>query len=65
MQVHMTDAGLCVHADPRPQVPDIQVNFHHDYHFELVMLHVSAISAEMHTAAVSMLFQPCASACAL
>lgn len=44
-------------ADARPEVPDIQVNFHHDYHFEVVLLHVSAISAEMHAAAVSMYTQ--------
>ena len=42
-----------VSADERPVIPDIQVNFHHDFHFEVLLVHVSAISPEMHAAAVS------------
>lgn len=42
-----------VSADARPEIPDIQVNFHHDFHFEVALVHVSAISPEMHAAAVS------------
>ncbi|KAA6419671.1 MAG: hypothetical protein FRX49_10395 [Trebouxia sp. A1-2] len=38
-------------ADVRPDIPDIIVNFHHDYHFEATQLHISEISPEMHAAA--------------
>lgn len=41
-------------ADVRPDIPDIIVNFHHDYHFEATQLHISEISPEMHAAAVSL-----------
>ena len=40
-------------ADALPEIPDIQVNFHHDYHFEVTRVHVSVISPEMRAAAVS------------
>lgn len=40
-------------ADLRPDIPDIIVNFHHDFHFEVTQLHISEISPEMHAAAVS------------
>ena len=39
-------------ADERPDIPDIVVNFHHDFHFEVILHHVSEISAEGHEAAV-------------
>ena len=42
-------------ADVRPDIPDIIVNFHHDFHFEVTQLHISEISPEMHAAAVSSL----------
>ena len=41
-----------VHADVRPDIPDIVVNFHHDFHFEVTQLHISEISPDMHAAAV-------------
>lgn len=41
-------------ADLRPDIPDIIVNFHHDFHFEVTQLHISEISPEMHAAAVSL-----------
>lgn len=40
-----------IYSDARPEIPDIQVNFHHDFHFEVALVHVSAISPEMHAAA--------------
>lgn len=41
-------------ADVKPEIPDIQVNYHHDFHFEVTLVHVSGISPEMQAAAVSM-----------
>lgn len=40
-----------IYADARPDIPDIVVNFHHDFHFEVILHHVSEISAEGHEAA--------------
>ncbi|DBA66825.1 TPA: hypothetical protein ACH3X2_001961 [Trebouxia sp. C0005] len=40
-----------LYTDVRPDIPDIIVNFHHDYHFEATQLHISEISPEMHAAA--------------
>ncbi len=49
----MASSLLCHAADLRPEIPDIIVNFHHDYHFEVTLLHISELSPEMHAAAVS------------